>query len=107
MSKFFIRRPIVAIVIAIFMILVGAISAGRLPVSQYPSIVPPEVRVTANYPGANAESVAQSVSTPLAEQISGVDNMNYMYSINSATGRSQILVDFNVKTDPNLDQELT
>ncbi|HEX7361116.1 MAG TPA: efflux RND transporter permease subunit, partial [Bryobacteraceae bacterium] len=107
MAKFFIRRPIVAIVIAIFMVIVGAISAGRLPVSQYPSIVPPEIRVTANYPGANAEAVAQSVSTPLEEQISGVDNMDYMYSVNSATGRSQTLIDFDVKTDPNLDQELT
>jgi HAE1 family hydrophobic/amphiphilic exporter-1 len=107
MSKFFIRRPIVAIVIAIFMVLVGVISALRLPVSQFPNIVPPEIRVTANYPGANAQTVEQSVTTPLEEQISGVDNMSYMYSVNSNSGQSQILVDFDVATDPNIDQVLT
>jgi HAE1 family hydrophobic/amphiphilic exporter-1 len=107
MSKFFIRRPIVAIVIAILMVLVGAISVLRLPVSQFPSIVPPEIRVTATYPGANAQTLEQAVATPLEEQISGVDNMSYMYSVNSNSGQSQILVDFDVKTDPNIDQVLT
>src|SRR5579875_3248785 len=107
MSKFFIRRPIVAIVIAILMTLVGAISMLRLPVAQFPAIVPPEIRVTANYPGANAQTIAQSVDTPLEEQISGVDNMSYMYSINSNSGQTQILIDFDVKTDPNIDQVLT
>src|SRR6185312_8008401 len=107
MSNFFIRRPIVAIVIAIFMVMVGAISALRLPVAQFPNIVPPEIRVTANFPGANSQTVEQSVATPLEEQISGVDNMTYMYSVNSNSGQTQILVDFDVKTDPNIDQVLT
>ncbi len=83
MSKFFINRPIVAIVIAILMVMVGVISMLRLPVAQFPSIVPPEILVQAIYPGANAQTLEQSVATPLEEQISGVDNMNYMYSINA------------------------
>jgi HAE1 family hydrophobic/amphiphilic exporter-1 len=107
MSKFFINRPIVAMVIAILMVLVGAISALRLPVAQFPSIVPPEILVTGIYPGADAETLEQSVATPLEEQISGVDNMNYMYSINANNGQSQITVDFDVATDPNIDQVLT
>src|SRR5579875_468440 len=107
MSKFFINRPIVAIVIAILMVLVGGISALRLPVAQFPSIVPPEILVTGIYPGADAQTLEQSVATPLEEQISGVDNMNYMYSINSNNGQSQITVDFDVATDPNIDQVLT
>src|SRR5579885_3182781 len=107
MSKFFIRRPIVAIVIAIFMVLVGVISALRLPVSQFPSIVPPEILVTGIYPGAVAQTLEQSVATPLEAQISGVDNMNYMYSINANNGQASITVDFDVKTDPNVDQVLT
>ncbi|MGA8594824.1 MAG: multidrug efflux RND transporter permease subunit [Bryobacteraceae bacterium] len=107
MSNFFIRRPIVAIVIAILMVLVGTISALRLPVAQFPNIVPPEIRVTATYPGANSQTLEQSVATPLEEQISGVDNMSYMYSVNSNSGQTQILVDFDVKTDPNIDQVLT
>lgn len=107
MSKFFINRPIVAMVIAILMVLVGAISMLRLPVSQFPQIVPPEILVSATYPGANAQTLEQSVATPLEEQISGVDNMNYMYSINANNGQSQITVDFDVTTDPNIDQVLT
>src|SRR6185437_7586877 len=107
MSKFFIGRPIVAIVIAIFMVLIGLISMLRLPIAQFPSIVPPEVQVQAVYPGANAETLEQSVATPLEEQISGVDNMNYMYSINANNGQTRITVDFDVATDPNIDQVLT
>jgi HAE1 family hydrophobic/amphiphilic exporter-1 len=107
MSKFFINRPIVAIVIAILMVLVGAISMLRLPIAQFPSIVPPEILVQAIYPGANAQTLEQSVATPLEEQISGVDNMNYMYSINGSNGQTQITVDFDVSTDSNIDQVLT
>jgi HAE1 family hydrophobic/amphiphilic exporter-1 len=107
MSKFFINRPIVAIVIATFMVLVGLISMVRLPIAQFPSIVPPEVQIQAAYPGANAETLEQSVATPLEEQISGVDNMNYMYSINANNGQTRITVDFDVATDPNIDQVLT
>jgi HAE1 family hydrophobic/amphiphilic exporter-1 len=107
MSRFFINRPIVAIVIAILMVLVGMISMLRLPVSQFPAIVPPETLVMATYPGANAQTLEQSVATPLEEQISGVDNMNYMYSVNANSGQTQITVDFDVATDPNIDQVLT
>src|SRR5579875_940353 len=107
MSKFFINRPIVAMVIAILMVLVGFISMLRLPVSQFPSIVPPEILVTATYAGANATTLEQAVATPLEEQISGVDNMNFMYSINANNGQSKITVDFDVSTDPNIDQVLT
>jgi HAE1 family hydrophobic/amphiphilic exporter-1 len=107
MSKFFIGRPIVAIVIAIVMVIVGLVSMLSLPVAQFPSIVPPETLVMASYPGADALTMEQSVATPLEEQISGVDNMNYMYSINTSTGQTSITVDFEVKTDPNIDQVLT
>jgi HAE1 family hydrophobic/amphiphilic exporter-1 len=107
MSRFFINRPIVAMVIAILMVIIGAVSMLGLPVAQFPNIVPPEILVAANFPGADAITLEQSVATPLEEQISGVDNMNYMYSINSSSGQSQITVDFDVKTDPNIDQVLT
>jgi hydrophobic/amphiphilic exporter-1 (mainly G- bacteria), HAE1 family len=107
MSKFFINRPIVAMVIAILMVVIGAVSALNLPVAQFPSIVPPEIMVTAIYPGADAQTLEQSVATPLEEQISGVDNMNYMYSVNSSSGQTQITVNFDVATDPNVDQVLT
>jgi HAE1 family hydrophobic/amphiphilic exporter-1 len=107
MSKFFINRPIVAMVIAILMVIVGAVSMVSLPVAQFPSIVPPEIQVNAIYPGADAQTLEQSVATPLEAQISGVDNMNYMYSINANNGQASITVDFDVKTDPNVDQVLT
>jgi HAE1 family hydrophobic/amphiphilic exporter-1 len=107
MSKFFIGRPIVASVIAILMVIVGVVSVLSLPVAQFPNIVPPEILVSAIYPGVDAETMEQSVATPLEEQISGVDNMNYMYSINTSTGQTSITVDFQVKTDPNIDRVLT
>ena len=107
MSKFFINRPIVAMVIAILMVIIGGVSVFGLPVAQFPNIVPPEIQVTGIYPGADAKTLEQSVATPLEEQISGVDNMNYMYSINANNGQSVITVDFDVKTDPNTDQVLT
>jgi hydrophobic/amphiphilic exporter-1 (mainly G- bacteria), HAE1 family len=107
MSRFFINRPIVAMVIAILMVVVGLVSAFALPVAQFPNIVPPEIQVTATYPGADAQTLEQSVATPLEEQISGVDNMSYMFSVNSSSGQTQITVDFDVTTDPNIDQVLT
>jgi hydrophobic/amphiphilic exporter-1 (mainly G- bacteria), HAE1 family len=107
MSNFFINRPIVAMVIAILMVIIGAVSILALPVAQFPNIVPPEVVVMANYPGADAVTLEQSVATPIEAQISGVDNMSFMYSINSSSGQTQIIVDFDVKTDPNIDQVLT
>src|SRR5215475_2894081 len=107
MSRFFINRPIVAMVIAIVMTIVGLISMLALPVAQFPSIVPPEIQVSATYPGADAQTLEQSVATPLEAQISGVDNMSYMYSVNANNGQTAITVDFDVKTDPNIDQVLT
>ena len=106
MSKFFIRRPIVAIVIAIITVVVGVVSLLTLPISQYPNIVPPEILVTATYPGADAKTVSQAVSTPLEQQMNGVDNMIYMNSVSANNGVAQIFVDFDVKTDPNIDQVL-
>src|SRR5580658_6546813 len=108
MSKFFIRRPIVAMVIAILTVIVGAVSIASLPVAQFPNIVPPEIQLQASYVGADAQALEQSVATPIEQQINGVDNMNYMYSLN-ATGNSQttMVVDFDLKTDPNTDLILT
>jgi HAE1 family hydrophobic/amphiphilic exporter-1 len=94
-------------VIAILMVVIGLVSALGLPVAQFPNIVPPEIQVTAIYPGADAQTLEQSVATPLEAQISGVDNMNYMYSVNSSSGQTQITVNFDVATDPNIDQVLT
>src|SRR5579871_5474467 len=104
MSKFFINRPIVAIVIAIFTVIVGAVVVVQLPVAQFPNIAPPEVQVSATYVGADAQTVEQSVATPIEQQMSGVDNMNYMYSLNAtANGQMRMIVDFDVATDPNTD----
>jgi HAE1 family hydrophobic/amphiphilic exporter-1 len=103
MSKFFINRPIVAIVISIFFVLLGLVAMVGLPVAQFPEIVPPEIQILTTYTGADAETVEQSVATPLEEQISGVDNMNYMYSVNASNGTMRIFVNFDVKTDPNTD----
>jgi hydrophobic/amphiphilic exporter-1 (mainly G- bacteria), HAE1 family len=106
MYRFFINRPIVAMVIAILMVLVGVVSMLTLPISQFPSVVPPEIRIQTTFVGADAETVQQSVATPIEEQMSGVDNMNYMYSINANNGVMRMVVNFDVKTDPNIDQML-
>src|SRR6476619_6367091 len=107
MSKFFIRRPIVAIVISILTVIVGAITIVTLPVSLFPAIAPPEVQVQTTYVGADAQTVEQSVATPIEQQMSGVDNLNYMYSVNSSTGEARLIVDFDVATDTNTDLILT
>jgi HAE1 family hydrophobic/amphiphilic exporter-1 len=106
MYRFFINRPIVAMVIAILMVLVGLVSMTTLPISQFPSVVPPEIRIQTTFVGADAETVQQSIATPIEEQMSGVDNMNYMYSINANNGVMRMVVNFDVKTDPNTDQML-
>jgi HAE1 family hydrophobic/amphiphilic exporter-1 len=104
MSKFFINRPIVAMVIAILTVIVGAVVIVGLPVAQFPSIAPPEVQVSAIYVGADAQTIEQSVATPIEQQMSGVDNMNYMYSLNAtANGQMRLIVDFDIATDPNTD----
>src|SRR6201993_732383 len=104
MSKFFINRPIVAMVISIVLVLVGALTILTLPVAQFPNIAPPEVQVLATYVGADAQTLEQAVATPIEQQMNGVDHLNYMYSLN-ATGNSTTtpIVDFDVKTDPNTD----
>ena len=106
MSKFFIRRPIVAIVIAIVTVILGTVSLASLPTAQYPDIVPPEILVTATYPGADSKTVSEAVSTPIEQQMNGVDNMIYMDSVSANNGVVQLFVDFDVKTDPNIDQVL-
>src|ERR1700745_3090366 len=106
MSKFFINRPIVAMVIAILMVIIGAVTITSLPVAQFPNIVPPEVQVVATYVGADAQTIEQSVATPIEQQMSGVDNMNYMYSVSANSGQMVLTVNFDLNTDPNTDQIL-
>ncbi|MFN5062591.1 MAG: efflux RND transporter permease subunit [Pseudomonadota bacterium] len=96
---FFVRRPTVAIVLAIVLVILGLVTLRDLPVSQYPNVVPPGVQVNATYPGANALAVEQSVATPLEQQLNGVENMLYMRSVNANDGTSQIRIDFEVGTD--------
>src|SRR4030081_1856435 len=107
MARFFIGRPIGPMVIAILMVIIGFVSMASLPTAQFPNIAPPEIQVKATYPGADAQTVEQSVATPIEQQMSGVDNMNYMYSVNSSTGETRLIVDYDVKTDPNTDLILT
>ena len=106
MYRFFINRPIVAMVIAILMVLIGVVSMVSLPISQFPAVVPPEIRIQTTYVGADAQTLEQSVALPIEQQMSGVDNMNYMYSINANNGVMRLVVNFDVKTDPNIDQVL-
>ena len=106
MYKFFINRPIVSMVISIVMVIVGIVAMLSLPTAQFPNITPPEVQVKTTYVGADALTVEQSVATPIEQQMSGVDNMNYMYSNNANNGQITLTVNFDVKTDPNTDQIL-
>lgn len=107
MARFFIHHPIVAIVISILTVLIGVVSMISLPVAQFPDIVPTQIMVQASYTGADAETVEAAVATPLEQQISGVDNMSYMYSLNANDGSMTINVAFELGTDPNMDQVLT
>ena len=107
MSKFFINRPIVAIVISILMVIGGIVALLRLPTAQFPNIADPQIQVSANYTGANATTIAQSVATPIEQQMAGVDGMNYMYSQNQSNGQMALTVDFAIDTDTNTDQILS
>jgi HAE1 family hydrophobic/amphiphilic exporter-1 len=107
MSRFFINRPIVAIVISIIMTILGLVSMLGLPIAQFPNIVPPVVQVQATYTGADALTVQNSVAVPIEQQVSGVDNMTYMYSNSASNGQMTLYVNFALGTDPDIDQVLT
>ena len=104
MPKFFINRPIVAIVIAIITLIAGLVSMTGLPIAQFPEIVPPQILVSTAYTGADALTIEQSVTAPLEQQLNGVDNMLYMQSINANDGTMSEIVTFDVSTDPNMDE---
>lgn len=106
MARFFINRPIVAIVISIIIVTFGIISIFTLPIERFPNIIPPEIRVETTYTGADAETLEKSVSTPIEQQMSGVDYLNYMYSMNSSSGMMRLYVNFDVKSNPDVDQVL-
>ena len=99
LSHTFIDRPILASVLSILIIIVGSLSYFNLPVTQYPSIAPPSVRITASFPGANAETVAKSVATPIEQEINGVEGMIYMSSLCTDDGQLSLTVTFEQGTD--------
>ena len=103
-SRFFINRPIVAIVIAIVTVIGGLIAMSGLPLALFPEILPPQIIVSTNYTGADAITIEQSVSTPIEQQMNGVDNMLYMQSVNANDGTQQLFITFGVDTDVNIDQ---
>jgi HAE1 family hydrophobic/amphiphilic exporter-1 len=107
MSGFFIHRPILAVVVSLVTLIVGIVSLAFLPVSLFPNITPPEIVISATDPGSDAVTVEQSVATPIEQQVSGVDNMNYMYSLNSNSGQMKLRVNFDESTNPKTDQVLT
>lgn len=107
MGSFFVRRPIVAIVMSLILVIIGLVSMLGLPTAQFPNIVPPEVQVRATYTGADSQTIEQAVATPIEQQMSGVDNMNYMYSVNANNGAMTLTVNFDIKTDANTDQILS
>ena len=104
MARFFINRPIVAMVISIITVVAGLLAMRSLPVAQYPSIIPPQIIVSTTFTGADAVTVEQSVATPLEQQMNGVDDMLYMQSTNANDGTMALTVTFDIDTDPNIDQ---
>src|SRR5512144_137201 len=107
MANFFIRRPIVAIVISILIVMLGVVTIKGLSIEQYPFLAPPNIRVTANYPGASAEAVEQSVATPIEQEVNGVERLIYMKSSNTSDGRCLLDVNFEVGTDQDMSNVLT
>src|SRR5580700_1776894 len=106
LARFFIDRPVLAWVISIVIILLGAIAAGLLPVSEYPEVSPPTVRVSANYPGASAQVVADTVAAPIEQQVVGVEGMLYMSSQSNTDGSYTLDVTFEIGADVNMAQVL-
>src|SRR6202162_4727579 len=106
LARFFIDRPVLAWVISIIIILLGAIAAGFLPIAEYPEVTPPTVRVTATYPGASAQVVADTVAAPIEQQVVGVEGMVYMSSASSNDGSYTLDVTFELGTDINTAQVL-
>src|SRR6266436_5550573 len=104
MSRFFVNRPIVAMVISIITVVGGLLAMRSLPVAQYPTIIPPQIIVSTTFTGADALTVEQSVATPLEQAMNGVDDMLYMQSTNANDGTMQLTVTFDIDTDPNIDQ---
>ena len=100
-SKFFIDRPVFASVLSIVIVLAGLVAMRALPISQYPQIVPPEVVVSASYPGATAENIAATVAAPLEQQINGVERMIYMQSTSTGSGTMNLTVTFEIGTNPD------
>ena len=107
MALFFIRRPIVAIVISILIVMMGVFTLSGLSFEQYPFLAPPTIRITATYPGASAVAVEQSVATPIEQEVNGVDRMIYMQSSNTSDGRMQLDVNFEVGVDQDTANVLT
>ena len=103
-SQFFIKRPIFAAVISLFFLITGAIAVWQLPITEYPEVVPPTVVVTANYPGANPKVIAETVASPLEQEINGVEEMLYMSSQSTSDGRMTLTVTFAIGTDVDLAQ---
>ncbi|OYZ69644.1 MAG: cation transporter, partial [Rhizobiales bacterium 24-66-13] len=105
-SRFFIERPVLANVLALLFVLIGAVCLIRLPVAQYPNIVPPTVTVTTSYPGASAKTIVDTVALPIEQQVNGVQDMLYMQSWAASDGTYTLVVTFAIGTDPNMAQVL-